>query len=281
MQEEGFYAKWDRTDFSNIKENLVVTAVIEKIVYYKITFKQEGEEDIVFSVESGKSLLETEIPSPKEEKGYKIFWDKTDFNNITEDLTVTAIKKANKYRINFDFDNIAVNEQNYLIVSYNESFVLPMPTSEEYKFVKWINVETGLEFISGVYNISKNLYLKAIWEKKQPLTAADYVDFVVNVEEDRDIRILQLTDIQTVDTTQKRYATRVSAYFEPDIFNYYHKYIGQIIENYKPDLIIMTGDNVQGEFDDSGKRHLELIKIMDSFKIPTMVSTSPNETFVT
>ena len=198
VAEEGYNIYWDRTDFSNITENITVTAIKEEIVqdvYYTVTFVQEGQPTIEKEVIEGGTL--TDIPTPVAEEGYNIYWDRTDFSNIMENITVTAIKEA---------------------------IEIPEP--------------------------------------------ADYVDFLVEVESGREIRVLQLTDIQTLDRSQKRYANRVNNTTNPDIFNGYLKYIGQVIEAYQPDLIIMTGDNVYGEFDDSGEQHKELIRWMDSFEIP-------------
>lgn len=96
----------------------------------------------------------------------------------------------------------------------------------------------------------------------------DYVDFVVDVETGRDIRVLQLTDVQTISADQKRYEERVARSSSADTFNGYEKYIGQVIERYDPDFIIMTGDNTYGEFDDYGEQFLRLISFMDSFEIP-------------
>ena len=104
-------------------------------------------------------------------------------------------------------------------------------------------------------------------EEEEPKEISDYVDFVVDVEGGRDIRVLQLTDVQTISEDQKRYETRAGS-GKADIFNGYQKYIGQVIEGYNPDFIIMTGDNVYGEFDDSGEQFLGLISFMDSFEIP-------------
>lgn len=98
--------------------------------------------------------------------------------------------------------------------------------------------------------------------------AEQFVDFVVDVPTGRDIRVLQLTDIQTLDFSQKRYETRVESNEVADTYNGYEKYVGQVIEGYKPDFIIMTGDNTYGEFDDNGEQHLKLIQFMDSFQIP-------------
>ena len=103
-------------------------------------------------------------------------------------------------------------------------------------------------------------------ETKKPVE--ELVDFVVDVESGRDIRVLQLTDVQTISSDQKRYEGRVGGSGVADTFNGYEKYIGQVIDRYDPDFIIMTGDNTYGEFDDGGKQLTYLINFMDSFEIP-------------
>lgn len=97
----------------------------------------------------------------------------------------------------------------------------------------------------------------------------ELVDFIVEVETGRDIRVLQLTDPQVIDESQERYQARVGsnwAYGREYI--HYERYIKQVINNYKPDFIIVTGDVVYGEFDDSGRALVEYIEFMESFKIP-------------
>ena len=96
----------------------------------------------------------------------------------------------------------------------------------------------------------------------------NYVDFIVDVEEGRDIRVLQLSDIQTISSIQKRYDSRISSFSEANTYSGYEKYISQVIEKYDPDFIIITGDNVYGEFDDSGEQFIKVIEFMDSFEIP-------------
>ena len=102
----------------------------------------------------------------------------------------------------------------------------------------------------------------------EPKELSDLVDFIVEVESGRDIRVLQLSDVQTISSDQKRYETRSGGNKKTDTFNGYEKYIGQVIERYDPDFIIMTGDNTYGEFDDSGEQLLNLINFMDTFEIP-------------
>lgn len=101
----------------------------------------------------------------------------------------------------------------------------------------------------------------------------DLIDFTVEVDSGRDIRVLQLTDTQNIESEQQRYSKRLceAEYNRWRIErknDMYHKYVSYTIKNYKPDFIIITGDLVYGEFDDTGEALLEFIKFMDSFKIP-------------
>ena len=83
------------------------------------------------------------------------------------------------------------------------------------------------------------------------------LDFVFNINENRNIKILQITDFQPVDPTQQRYPDRLHGY-HVDEFTYEMKYKGmyyyieKLIKDNNPDLILVTGDIVYGEFDDNG-----------------------------
>ena len=110
-------------------------------------------------------------------------------------------------------------------------------------------------------------------EEEQAKTVFDLVDFIVDVPDGRDPIVLHLTDMQIIDSSQQRSADRLGGsqteYWKPenkDIRCY--DYLRDIIENTNPDLILITGDLVYGEFDDNGENLLELIEFMESFKIP-------------
>lgn len=99
------------------------------------------------------------------------------------------------------------------------------------------------------------------------------VDFIVEVEEGRDAVVLQLTDPQIVDSSQQRTEDRLGF----TLTDYWakgkaeercFKYVRQVIERSSPDLILLTGDIVYGEFDDDGSCLLEFIEFMESFGIP-------------
>lgn len=106
--------------------------------------------------------------------------------------------------------------------------------------------------------------------QKEKVDFATLVDFVVEVETGRDIKVLQLTDIQIVDGSQLRFENQTSKEWlgEGGYASRYRNYLRQVITRYDPDFIIMTGDNVYGQFDDSGESLLDLISFMDSFEIP-------------
>lgn len=102
----------------------------------------------------------------------------------------------------------------------------------------------------------------------------DFIDFRLDFNLDRDIRILQLTDMQPVDPSQQRYDGRLDYFPFNTVFTKEMKYksefyyLDKAIEDTKPDLIIVTGDIIYGEFDDNGSNLIEFCNYMDSKKIP-------------
>jgi len=101
----------------------------------------------------------------------------------------------------------------------------------------------------------------------------DTFDFVLNVEEGRDVKILQLTDIQIIDATQMRKSDRLHSWQQEwwapqKMYDVAFKYMREAVEKSQPDLIVLSGDNTYGEFDDKGTTLPALIREMDSYKIP-------------
>ena len=96
-------------------------------------------------------------------------------------------------------------------------------------------------------------------------------DFVVEIPVGRDPVVLQITDTQMIDGSQIRPGREgVSAtfYAKANIQKYCYDYVTEVIEATNPDLIILTGDNVYGEFDDNGSVWTSFVEFMDSFDIP-------------
>lgn len=133
---------------------------------YTVTFKQEGAEDIVKTVEEGEAL--TDIPTPNQIVGYNVEWSVTDFSNITENMTVNAVPTAKKYKITYTLgtrenDSMAqlVNKEQQ--VEYDAAYVLETPTCEGYIFTGWLLENTTTIFEDGVWNIDSDVTLVAQW----------------------------------------------------------------------------------------------------------------------
>jgi hypothetical protein len=82
-------------------------------------------------------------------------------------------------------------------------------------------------------------------------------DFIIEVEEGRDVIVLQLTDPQIIDSAQARYESRLSVeektyWATENIEKRCYRYIRETIKKVKPDLILITGDLVYGEFNNDG-----------------------------
>ncbi len=101
------------------------------------------------------------------------------------------------------------------------------------------------------------------------------LDYVLDFDfpEDREIRILQLTDTQIVDATQQRYTGRLDStstlLWQPEnMEKLVFSYIRETVQKTQPDLILLTGDNIHGEFDDNGECLTALIECMEQLQIP-------------
>lgn len=97
------------------------------------------------------------------------------------------------------------------------------------------------------------------------------VDFVLDVESGRSPRILLLADPQIMDPTQ--YPDDPNADNDPekrleDMEARCFRYVRQVVNNTKPDLILIAGDIVYGQYDHSGEAFRELVKFFDGFGIP-------------
>lgn len=142
--------------------------------------------------------------------------------------------------------------------------------------------EMGGKTLSGTYitNVSKQnntTVISSADTDNNYVTKTDYknygLDFVMDYDVDRDIKVLQLTDTQIIDSAQCRTTNRIDAgskavWATEQMYNNLFRYILKTVRDAKPDLILITGDVIYGEFDDDGTALTALIKCMDSLKIP-------------
>lgn len=99
------------------------------------------------------------------------------------------------------------------------------------------------------------------------------VDFAVEVESGREPIILQLTDTLVLDSAQVRKDGILSDYqtefWSADMADdNCYTYITETVNATKPDLIIISGNLVYGEFDDNGTAFKSFVDYMESLGIP-------------
>jgi len=107
------------------------------------------------------------------------------------------------------------------------------------------------------------------------MNVTEILDFIVEVEEGRDITVLQISDPQLADSTQLRPADSLRL---DDYSKWYNtpdkreekcfSFIRKTIEAVKPDFMFVAGDLVRGDFDDDGSSFLAFIEFMEGFDIP-------------
>lgn len=98
------------------------------------------------------------------------------------------------------------------------------------------------------------------------------LDYVIDYNNDRDLKILQLTDTQIIDAAQRRTPGRLSQkevamWAASSMDDMLFKPMQEIIDKAKPDLILLTGDLIYGEFDDNGTSMEAFVTFMEKQKI--------------
>jgi len=98
-------------------------------------------------------------------------------------------------------------------------------------------------------------------------------DFTLEMAADRPFTILQLTDMQIIDAEQRRRPDRlrqdeIDKWHTEMVENNFYAPVRRLTEAVRPDLIIITGDMVYGEFDDAGTAWAGFVAFMDSLNIP-------------
>ena len=118
------------TEHRNYKltKNNTVRVTITRATH-KVTFRQSGYADVVREVPDLADL--TDIPTPQNENGYTVTWNRTEFKTVTQDILVEAVKTPIEYNIKYVL-NGGVNSKNnpakYTVES--DDITLESPTKQ-------------------------------------------------------------------------------------------------------------------------------------------------------
>ena len=115
----------------------------------------------------------------------------------------------------------------------------------------------------GNYSVTSG-NAKLVYDAENP------ADFVLDVTEGKNFKVLQISDPQVADMSQIRSGREVNGglqliWADRD-FSVYTK-LKKTIEETQPDLILLAGDIIYGEFDDNGEMAKELISFFEARKI--------------
>ena len=125
-------------------------------VEYTVTFKQDGCEDIVRTVEKGKALAD--VPTPQGKTGYTVKWNITNFAKITKDTVVTAVATPNTYTVTYKDTDVAA-----ATFTFDAAYELATPTKEGFKFLGWFVGEEEVP-MTGTWTTANDVELTAKWQ---------------------------------------------------------------------------------------------------------------------
>ena len=250
---EGYdFDKWD-TDFSNVREDLTVTAIY-KLEEFEVTFMVDGEVLVVetYTIEDTSIT----IPAIPEKDGYSASWEY--FHLPAGDITVNAIYtlKDGYYTVNFrDYDGEIIMTQT---VAEGEDAVAPTvdPFKVSYYFDGWAEDFT---------NVQSDLDVDPVFKTTSSITGLKLYKSANDT-----FKILNLADIQVVDTESSLGQGQISAhpnYVDQDagVWNA----VKALIEEENPDFIVLNGDNIYSRFEFEDLRtHRKLMEIIDSYNVP-------------
>lgn len=146
------FTGWD-VDYSNVEEDITVTAQYNTNKYTVRFEDYDGTEIDVQEVEHGNAVVPPEAPT---REGYKfIGWDKST-DNITGNTVITATYEINEYTVTFvDYNGSVIDTQT---ITYGGSATLPTePTREGHSFKEWSGIWENIkkdETVTAVYDIN-------------------------------------------------------------------------------------------------------------------------------
>ncbi len=232
------FSGWD-TDFTNVKENLYINALFEKlIIKHKATFMVNGEIYEVIEVEEGKVLV---YPADPEVPHYEFLgWDIPVYNGtrIKEDITITANLNQVEFLVEFYLDGELVHSEYVKEGEKPGEVTLDIPEGREFagwdKEIGEIMEDTKFYGTTDVDHTNERNHINlAITEIENyfqslsyPLVDGDYIDFKTKVldvdikwETSNDQAILETGRVKQPYTAKKAEEVNLTLTLTYDMFH--------------------------------------------------------------
>ena len=171
---------------------------------YTVTFVQNGK--VVFTLEVVDGSYPEILPEIQPKTGYDLRWSKTDFGDISSDVTVTVMETPKTYTVTLIPDGGAFADDNStenktVSVTYDATYSLPECKKDGYKFVSWKIDENKSCPSVGKWTTDDNLTLTAAYELIE--TEKFKVRFVQQGEEDKVIEVKKGEKLNNVPAPKK------------------------------------------------------------------------------
>ena len=178
---------------------------------HTVTFKQEGYDDIKIPVKNLASLTGSDIPTPVQKPGYRVFWNPEDLaklNRIVGDVTVNAMEEEATYNITYHTGGAAnspLNPTEYTMFESEDIALVPI-TRPGYTFQGWHkDSPTGAKITSIVKGSYGDLDLYAEWEAIE-YTITYYLDEGTNAAGNPHTYTVETPDIVLEAPTREGYS---------------------------------------------------------------------------
>lgn len=157
------------TETWKIASDVTLVAEWAPIIYYTVSFVQDGKDTINVLVAEGGSVTASDIPTLEAKKGYTAAWEEKDLTNVQTNITVNAILTANKYIITYDAGEGTASATTQTVTYDQAPGSLATATREGYKFKGWEYNGKALS-ATDLWTIDSNVTLTAVWAKVYTIT---------------------------------------------------------------------------------------------------------------
>lgn len=143
---------------------------------FEITFKAEGQDDIVLTYEEGETPNDADIPNVYQKAGYSVSWSVDTISDITRNATVSAVEVGNTYKVYYKLKNYetaptgakydAEKAMYYVEATYGSYFAYPstvLNDKNQYSYKKLVLADTDTAVSNGTFKYLNDITVEVLW----------------------------------------------------------------------------------------------------------------------